>query len=144
MKKTRPWHFWIVVLFVTFMYAMGIYDMPMMLTHNAGYYASHGYGRAVADYFENYPLPLLALWGTNLVTGFLAPLVLVFSARIAKHLALTSALADTALLLLTFVFRDRLAVLGVNIAMFDLFILAMTIAFFFYCRMNERILGYGD
>lgn len=97
------------------MYAMGIYDMPMMLTHNTGYYASHGYDQAVVDYFEHYPPPLLVLWGTNLVTGFLSPLVLVFSARIAKNLALTSVLTDTILLLFTFAFRNRLTVLGMAV-----------------------------
>lgn len=138
MKKKYPWHLWLIVLFVAFMYGMGIYDMPMMLTHNESYYASHGYGQAVVNYFTNYPPYFLALWGINLITGILAPLALIFNARIAKYLALISSIADAALLLFTFAFRNRFATLGAGIAAFDIFILMMTFGFFLYCRFIEQ------
>ncbi|MDL2234003.1 hypothetical protein LJC63_10575 [Ruminococcaceae bacterium OttesenSCG-928-L11] len=138
MKKKHPWHLWLIVLLVAFMYGMGIYDMPMMLSHNGDYYASHGYGQAVAEYFTNYPVYLLALWLVNLLSGFLSPLILIFNARTAKYVALTSSIADAALLLFTFAFRNRLTVLGTSIAVFDIFILFMTIGFYLYCRMIEK------
>lgn len=138
MKKKRPWHLWLIAVFVAFMYGMGLCDMPMMLTHHAAYYASHGYGVAVAEYFTNYPVYLLVLWFINLATGFLSPLALIFNARTAKYLAFISSVADAVLLLLTFAFRNRFAVLGANVAMFDLFILIMTVCFCLYCRMTEK------
>lgn len=45
--KQRSWHVWLMVLVVGFIYAMGIYDFFMMLSHNEHYYASHNYGQAV-------------------------------------------------------------------------------------------------
>lgn len=139
MKKKRSFLFWVIVLFVVFMYSMGIYDFPMMLSHNANYYASHGYGSEVVTYFTNYPIYFLILWITNLFFGFLAPIVLIFNARIAKYFALISVVADTALLIFTFAFRDRLRVLGVSVAIFDILILLMTFGFYMYCRHIEKV-----
>lgn len=137
--KKRPWHLWLVALFVAFMYAMGCYDFVMMLTHNAVYYVSHGYGPEVVVYFTNYPFYFLICWVANLLCGFVAPILLILKKpKGAKQTALMSAIADALLLAGTFALRNRFAVLGANIALFDIFILAMTFAFYLYCGKMEK------
>lgn len=123
-------------LFMIFMYAMGIYDLFMMLSHNSSYYQAHNYGQSVIDYFTNYPLPFLILWIINLIAGILAPVLLFIlkNKKIAKNIALTSTIADTLLLLGTFLLKNRFAVLGLNIALFDLFILFLTFGYYLFCR----------
>ncbi|MGY3777817.1 hypothetical protein [Isobaculum melis] len=121
--------------FMIFMYAMGIYDLLMMLSHNSSYYQVHGYGQSVVAYFTNYPFPFLILWIANLMTGVLAPifLLLLKKKNIAKKMALISTIADAILLLGTFLLKNRLAVLGPTIARFDLFILFLTFSYYLFC-----------
>lgn len=137
--KKRPWHLWLIVLFVGFIYSMGIYDFFMMLSHNQDYYTAHNYGQAVVEYFTNYPAYYMVFWITNLLTGIAAPITLIFNLKQAKRFAFISWVADLILLLLTFTFRNRLEILGTDVAVFDVFILLMTFGLYLYCRiMNKR------
>lgn len=136
--KRNPWHLWLFSFFVLFLYSMGIYDLFMMLSHNQNYYVSHGYGLQVTDYFTNYPIYFLVLWVTNLLGGFFSPLLLIIRSKWAKTLALTSTVADILLLLFTFIFRNRFNVLGVSVAVFDIFILGITFGWYLYCRYIDK------
>lgn len=136
--KQRPWHVWLMILIVGFIYAMGIYDFFMMLSHNEHYYASHNYGQAVVEYFTAYPLYFMVFWIVNLLAGMLAPITLIFNVKWAKQLALSSSVADLILLLLTFTFKNRLEVLGAGVAAFDIFILLITFGFYLYCREMDK------
>lgn len=88
MIRKNPWHLWFIALFLLFMYSMGIYDLFMMLSHNEGYYLSHGYGNQVIKYFTNYPMYFGALWVTNLICGFTAPILLMIRMKAANILHL--------------------------------------------------------
>ncbi len=134
----RPWHLWIVALFMIFIYSMGIYDIFMMLSHNAGYYASHGYGDDVLIYFTDYPIFPLAVWIINLACGLIAPVLLLLLNRLAAYFSLVSVLADILLLIYTFSFENRWNILGANIAMFDFFILLITVGLYIYCLYFNR------
>ncbi|WP_128660010.1 hypothetical protein [Paenibacillus sp. 598K] len=136
--KKRPWHMWPIVLFVAFMYVMGIYDFFMMLSHNVDYYADHNYGQAVVEYFTDYPIYFMVFWIANLLAGVLAPITLPFNLKWGKNLAWISSVAGLILLLLTFIFRNRLSVLGAGIAAFDIFILLMTVGLYLYSRRMEK------
>lgn len=138
MIKRNPWHSWIFAFLMLFLYNMGIYDLFMMLTHNEGYYASHGYGKQVVDYFTGYPIYFLILWVTNLACGFLSPILLIIRNRWSTAVALASAMADLLLLLLTFAFRNRLSVLGLGVAGFDVIVLFITFCFYLYCRYTNK------
>ena len=137
-SRKRTWHFWLIALFLLFMYSMGIYDLFMMLSHNEGYYISHGYGNQVIQYFTNYPIYFLALWITNLICGFVAPILLMLRNKAAKSFALVSAVADLLLITFTSIFRDRFDVLGTGVACFDVFILLITFGLYFYCRYIDH------
>lgn len=134
----RPWRIWIIALLFIFIYAMGIYDFFMMLSHNAAYYSSHGYGENVIAYFSNYPVYFLVFWVGNLLCGFAAPILLLLKKAVSKQIALVSAMSDFLLLILTFMFRDRWNVLGAHIAAFDAFILLMTFGLYLYCVYMEK------
>ncbi|MDP4145406.1 MAG: hypothetical protein Q8936_13135 [Bacillota bacterium] len=138
-RKKTPWHLWIISIFFIFIYAYGVYDYFMMLGHNVDYYNARGYGENVVKYFTNYPIPFLILYTTNVLTGLLAPILLLFKKKIAASIALVSAVSDTLLLILTFLFRNRLNVLGISIAIFDIGIAIITFGLYFYCnKMKER------
>src|SRR5574344_2294631 len=107
MKKIK-WYGYTFILFVLFMYIMGIYDFFMMLSHNSEYYLSHNYGKEVIEYFTNYPIYFMIFWIVNLLTGFISPLLLTLKKKLSKYLALVSSISQLILLLLTFAFRNRL------------------------------------
>lgn len=134
MSINGQWHLWVIALFMLFMYAMGIYDIFMMLSHNQAYYTSHGYGQEVTSYFTDYPIYFMVFWIVNLLAGVTSPILLMFKDARSKYFALIAAIADAILLLLTFTFRNRWDVLGSGVAIFDLFILAFTFGLYLYCR----------
>ncbi len=134
MIRKNPWHLWLIALFLLFMYSMGIYDLFMMLGHNEGYYLSHGYGSQVIKYFTNYPIYFGVLWVTNLICGFAAPILLIIRMKAAKIFAFVSAVSDLLLIILTSIFRNRLQVLGANVAGFDVFIMLITFGLYGYCK----------
>lgn len=136
MKK--QWYGVIFALFVLFMYAMGIYDLFMMLGHDEIYYASHGYGENVVVYFTNYPIYFGVFWVSNLICGALSPLLYLFGKKSCAIVAFISAVSDTILIVLTSVFRNRIGVLGLNVFTFDLFILVMTTCFCVLCTHEKR------
>ena len=121
---------------MAFMYSMGIYDLFMMLSHNSVYYEAHGYNHLVVEYFTNYPIIFLVFWVTNLISGILSPLFILFhkNKKIGIRLALISAVSDFILLIATFLFRNRLEVLGKEVAFFDLFILLLSYGFYKFCK----------
>lgn len=133
-KEKRHWHLWIISILMIFIYVMGIYDFIMMLTHNNVYYASHGYGEAVVNYFTNYPLYFLIFWIANLGFGFAASVMLLLQLKQAAIAAFISAVSDLILIVCTALFRNRIEVLGINVFMFDLFILAITFGLYFYTK----------
>lgn len=56
-------------------------------------------------------------------------------------MALASVIADAALILFTFLFRNRQAALGAGVAIFDMAILLMTFGFYLFCMMREKMIG---
>ena len=82
MKKIK-WYGYTFILFVLFMYIMGIYDFFMMLSHNSEYYLSHNYGKEVIEYFTNYPIYFMIFWIVNLLTGFISPLLLTLKKKLS-------------------------------------------------------------
>lgn len=134
-----PWHLWVIGIVFLLLYVMGIYDYFMMLSHNERYYASMGFDQAVHQYFADYPLPFLLLWTVNIFSAPVAALLLLLRRRSAARVALICALAIVTLQILTFTLRDRWNVLGPEIALFDLIVVAgSTIAFYAYTRMLQR------
>lgn len=131
MKKLK-WYGVLFALFVLFLYIMGIYDIFMMLSHNAEYYASKGYGKAVISSFTNYPLYMLIFWIGNLTGGLISPVLYFVKSKHSSKIAFISAVFDFILIVLGIAFRNRLNVLGTNIFCFDLFILIVTFLFGIY------------
>lgn len=138
MNVNRKWHLWVISIFIIFIYFMGIYDFFMMLSHNKAYYASHGYGLEVIKYFTNYPFYFMIFWITNLLAGFISPILLILRNEFSKKLALISGIADIILMILTFTFRNRWNVLGSKVAAFDLLILIITFILYLYCRYTFK------
>lgn len=134
MKVSRKWHLWSISIFMIFIYSMGIYDFFMMLSHNKSYYLSHGYGQGVIEYFTNYPFYFMIFWIANLLAGFISPILLVLKDERSKRLALISVIADVIFLILTFSFKNRWSILGSGVAVFDFFILTITLGLYLYCR----------
>lgn len=137
MKKLK-WYGILFAIVVLFLYVMGIYDFPMMLTHNAQYYASKGYGELAVAYFSGYPWYLMIFWVLNLVCGVLSPVLYLMKKKYAYKVAFVSAIADLVLIILGVLFRNRIAALGLNIFLFDLFILVITILFWGFLKKSAK------
>ncbi|QAA32312.1 hypothetical protein [Clostridium manihotivorum] len=133
-----PWHLWVTAVLFIFIYVNGTYDYFMMLGHNANYYNSKHYGEAVVQYFTNYPIVFLILYTTNIFSGLFGPIILLFRIRLAKTISFVSAVSMLFLDALTFAFRNRWNVLGPWVSLFDIGLLLITWAFFFYCRMLSK------
>ncbi|CDQ19647.1 hypothetical protein SAMN05192559_104126 [Halobacillus karajensis] len=133
-SNKTPLHLWLIALFFIFIYSYGVYDYFMMLGHDADYYNSKNYGEAVHKYFTNYPIGLLVLWTINIFGSIIASILLLFRTRWVVWIALISAISMLLLEAITFAFKNRWEVLGPFISMFDIGLLIITWAFFFYCR----------
>ncbi|WP_160672606.1 hypothetical protein [Clostridium sp. C8-1-8] len=133
-----PWHLWLTAVLFIFIYVNGTYDYFMMLGHNANYYNSKHYGEAVVQYFTNYPVLFLILYTTNIFSGLIAPIILLFKNHWAKTMSFVSAVSMLFLDALTFAFRNRWNVLGPWVSLFDIGLLVITWAFFLYCRMLSK------
>ena len=142
--KRLKWHGVLFSLFLLFLYIMGMYDFFMMLSHNAAYYLSKGYGEAVHHYFTNYPLPGLILWIGNLVSGLAAPILYLWKKNCACQVAYASFLFDLCLILFGAIFRNRFNVFDRTIIFFDLAVLVITLLFGVYLHFQaKRAEGMG-
>lgn len=137
MKKLK-WYGIMFALFMLFLYVMGTYDIFMMLSHNAAYYADKGYGQVVVEYFTDYPVVGLIFWIGNLACGLLSPILYLCKKKSAAIIAMTSFVCDFILIILGVAFRNRLAVLGTNIFCFDLFILFITLLFAVFLYFQNK------
>lgn len=136
--KKLKWHGIIFSLLILFLYVMGTYDIFMMLSHNAVYYTSKGYGESAVTYFTNYPLYLLIFWILNLVGGLLSPVMYLVKNKHSYKVAFVSAGTDFILMFLGVVFRNRISALGMNIFCFDLFILIITFLYGIYLYLAYK------
>lgn len=130
----KKWHYWLVLLFFGFIYANGIYDFFMMLSHSQSYYQAQGYGDDVHAYFRDYPLGPLILWGVNIFGSALSVVLLLFRSKWVVGVSLVSALSMTILFGVTFFCMNRWEILGTFTSIFDLFLLLITWLFYLYCR----------
>lgn len=137
MEKIK-WYGVTFSLFILFLYVMGTYDIFMMLSYNAGYYESKGYGERAVLYFTDYPVYLLVFWILNLACGLISPILYLARNKHSYKVAFVSALADLILMILGVAFRDRIGALGINIFGFDLFILISTFLFGLFLYLTYR------
>ncbi|OEF96663.1 hypothetical protein [Desulfuribacillus alkaliarsenatis] len=133
-----PWSLWFIGILFLFLYAYGVYDFVMMLGHNVEYYSSNNYGDEVFEYFTDYPVLTLMLWIINIVSGVIAPILLLFRSRWAVMMALISAISILILQFITFAFMNRWNVFGPWVSLFDIAIMLMTFGLFVYCKAMAK------
>ncbi|HEX3076016.1 MAG TPA: hypothetical protein VHQ24_04020 [Lachnospiraceae bacterium] len=134
-----PWHLWLIGLIFTFLYSYAIYDIFMMLGHNEAYYSSKHLGKAAYTYFTNYPVFPLIFWVLNIVSGAIAPILLLLRSRLAVPTSLISAISIIILEFITFTFRNRWNALGSSIGIFDIIMLLITVGLYFYCKAMGKL-----
>lgn len=129
-----PWHLWFIALLFIFIYVNGIYDFFMMFEQDVDYYESKGYTEETYTYFKNYPIVPLVFWVTNIICGFISPILLLFRIGLASVFAFISAIAMSLLELSGFLFMGRWGALGTSVSLFDIGLLILTWGFYFYCK----------
>ncbi|WP_191897064.1 hypothetical protein [Planomonospora parontospora] len=124
------------------LYIGGARDYALTLTLNPGYLAAQGYAEPQIGYFADYPFGLGVLWTLNIAGGLASAAASLLRSRRAVPLALTTALAQLVLLILTFAFRDRWDILGPSMSLFDIGVGVLSLAFWWYCRvmLNRTVL----
>lgn len=78
---------------------------------NTGYIREQ-FGAAGVVYFADYPVGFRIIWTIKILSGLTAQTMLIVRSRWAFAAALTAALAQVLLLIMTFTFLNRWAMLG--------------------------------
>lgn len=137
-RIATPWHLWVAGALFLFLYAIGAYDYVQSQTQNASYFESQGYGPAQIEYFTDYPVVPLVFWTLNIVAGLAAALALLLRSRWSVVAASISAISILCLDVITFGFMDRWSILGPRLSAFDIGILVLTFALWFYSHRMRR------
>ncbi|UGT56610.1 hypothetical protein [Nocardia asteroides] len=117
----------------------GVYDQVMALTENAEYFRSQNYTARQIAYFTDYPLLPAVLWTIGMWGGLVAAVLVLARSRWAFVAVIAGVLGQIGLALVTYGFRDRLDILGTRLALFDLMVFLVSVAFAVYChRMLRR------
>lgn len=132
-----PWHLWLVAAGVFAIYLGGARDFYLVLNYDTDYIASQ-FGAGGVAYFTDYPLELRAVWTVNVAAGLLGPLLLLARSRRAAPVAVIAVLAQVALAVLTYGYRDRWDALSTKTSLWDLGVLVVTALFAWYCLHQRR------
>ncbi|MEV0333879.1 hypothetical protein [Nocardia sp. NPDC050717] len=133
-----PWHVWVVGVVLLLLNLGGVYDQVMALSENAEYFRSQGYTAEQVAYFTDYPLLLAVFWTVGVWGGLLAAVLLLARSRWAFAAATAGVVGQIVLALVTYGFRDRLDILGTRLALFDLVVFLLSVAFAAYCHRMVR------
>ena len=133
-----PWHLWLVAVFVTLIYSIGIYDYVSVHGNNTEYLNSLNTNGDVIAYFANYPLVFSALWTVNVFGAPIAVVLLILRIKWAVWGAFLAALSKLCLDILTFSLWNRWSVFGPWLSLIDITVLLLTWAFYLYCRGMAR------
>lgn len=135
--SSRPWHLWVVALFVFVLYVGGARDYLLILADNTGYIREQ-FGASGVVYFADYPAGFRIMWTINIICGLTAPIMLIVRSRWAFAAAITAALAQVLLLITTFTFLNRWAMLGAGTSWFDIGVGVVTGLFAWYCWALQK------
>jgi hypothetical protein len=133
-KKKMPWHLLMVGLVFIFIYLIGLYDYIMIHLNNIEYMQSLNVKGDIVEYFSNYPIFYSILWTINVFGGLVAAILLFFRKKWATIISLLVVFSKFFLDALTFLFRSRWEVFGVQASLADIMVLLISIGFFVYCR----------
>lgn len=136
-RFSRPWHLWAVAVVMFALYLGGARDYLLILIGDTDYIEGQ-FGPDGVAYFTDYPTVCRIVWTINILGGLTAPILLVLRSRWALPTAVIAAAAQIVLLLVTFTFLDRWAMLGAATSWFDIGIAAATILFAVYCWAIRR------
>ncbi len=134
MRRSAPWHLWVIGMVFVLLNLGGAYDYVMALSENADYFRSQNYNSDQIGYFTDYPLLPAIFWTLGVWCGLLAAILLLVRTRWSVPVAVTGLAGQVILDILTFGFRDRWQILGPRLALFDLGVLLLTTGFVIYCR----------
>lgn len=138
--SSRPWHLWVVALFVFVLYIGGARDYVLILADNTGYIREQ-FGASGVVYFADYPVGFRILWTINILCGLTAPIMLIVRSLWAFAAAISAALAQVLLLIMTFTFLSRWAMLGAGTSWFDIGVGVVAGLFAWYCWALQKPRG---
>lgn len=126
-----------VALFVFVLYVGGAGDYLLILADNTGYIREQFRASGVV-YFADYPVSFRIMWTINILCGLTAPIMLRVRSRWAFAAAITAALTQVLLLIMTFTFLSRWAMLGTGTSWFDIGVGVVTGLFTWYCWALQK------
>lgn len=133
----RPWHLWLVAIAGFALYLGGARDYLLILVQSSDYIRGQ-FGQGGIEYFADYPSVLRVVWTINILGGLIAPMLLVARHRWALPAALVATAAQAVLLVTTFAFLDRWAMLGAMTSWFDIGVGVVTALLAAYCWALRR------
>ncbi|WJZ02402.1 hypothetical protein [Corynebacterium freiburgense] len=124
---------------------MGLYDFAMSLGLHEGYFSSQGYGNEATEFFRGFPFLFTALWFISLVSGIVAPVLFLMKSKFMELMAFLAMTSYGLFILLTTLFRGRIAALGFIGFVIDVSLLALLVLFYLYSRqMNRKLQGAAN
>jgi hypothetical protein len=139
-KKTncRPWHLWLITIIALLFFSIGTYDFINIAMQNMNYLASQ-YSPIGVEYFTNYPLPLLCLFGINILTGIAGIVIAFFNKLWAMRLILISCATNFILIFITVIFMNRIKNIGLGMTLQDTAVMLATFGLYFYYRWLNKL-----
>jgi hypothetical protein len=139
-NKKRPWHLWLITIFALLFFSIGAYDFINIAMQNINYLTSQ-YSLIGVEYFTNYPLPLLCLFGINIITGIVGIVIALINKNWAMRLILISGVANFILIFITVVFMNRVTNIGLGSTLQDTAVMLATFGLYFYYRWLSKLCG---
>lgn len=136
----RPFHLWIVTIVALFFFSIGAYDFVNIASKNISYLTSM-YSTSGVEYFMNYPVPLLVLFGINIICGILGIIIALFNRRLAKKLVLISGISNSILTFITVTFMNRIQIIGLDMTITDITVIIATFGLFLYYKWVDRFVN---
>lgn len=136
--KNRPWHLWLITVISLLFFSIGAYDFVNIAMQNMNYLTMQ-YSPLGVEYFTNYPLALLCLFGINILTGILGIIIALFNKRCAMNLILISGTTNFILIFITVVFMNRVKNIGLGMTLQDTAVMLATFGLYFYYRWLNNL-----
>ena len=133
-----PWHLWVVGVIAVLFNAVGVFDFVMVMAQGAAYMESAGMTPGQIAHYQQMPAWMTAVWAIGVWGAILASILLLLRKKLAFPVFALSLGAFLVSLLYTYVLTDGGEVMGSEMAMANVVIIALLLFFIWYSRLMTK------
>lgn len=136
-RRSRPWHLWVVGILGFLWNLMGAYDYLMTETENEAYMAR--FTPEQLEYFYGFPTWVVFFWALAVWGGVLGTVLLLLGKRLAAPVFLVSLLSMVVTSFYNFVLSNGLEIMGgAGPLAFTILIFLVALGLWVYARAMVR------